>query len=125
MVAASETVWNAVILFIFFKGFKSLTELEVFDAFMELFGIQLTETSSEIAFRKLRVDINWLVEIVNSQLMIAHVLINNSSSDKNCFIVWNLLQNLTKALERLLELISFMIHQSQMESTTDEVFLQV
>jgi hypothetical protein len=58
MIAASETVWNAVILFIFFKGFKSLTELEVFDAFMELFGIQLTETSSEIAFRKLRVDIN-------------------------------------------------------------------
>ena len=125
MVAASKTVWNAMILFVFFKRFKSLTELEVFDAFMELFGIQLTETSSEIAFRKLRVDINWLVEIVNSQLMIAHVLINNSSSDKNCFIVWNLLQNLTKALERLLELISFMIHQSQMESTTDEVFLQV
>jgi len=58
MIATSETVWNAMILFVFFKGFESLTELEVFDAFMELFGIQLAETSSEIAFRKLRVNIN-------------------------------------------------------------------
>jgi hypothetical protein len=66
MVAASKTVGNAMILFVFFKGFKSLTELEVLNAFMELFGIQLTETSSEIAFRKLRVNINRLVEIVNS-----------------------------------------------------------
>ena len=112
-----------MILFVFFKGFELLTEHEVFDAFVELFGIQLTKASSEVAFRKLWINLNWLVEIVDGQLVIAHILVHNSSSNENCFIVRNLFQYLTKALECFLELIRFVVHQSQMESATDEVFL--
>ena len=101
-----------MILFVFFKWFELLTEHEVFDAFMELFGIQLTEASSEVTFRELWVNLNWLVEIFDGQLVIAHILVNNSSSDENCFIVRNLFQNLAKALECFLELIRFVVHQS-------------
>ena len=101
-----------MILFVFFKGFKLLTEHEVFDAFVKLFGVQLTEASSEVAFRELWVNLNRLVEIVDGQLVIAHILVHNSSRNENCFIVRNLFQNLAKALECFLELIRFVVHQS-------------
>ena len=92
---------------------------------MELFGVQLTKSSTEVTFRKLWVNLNGPVEIVDGKLVVAHILVNDSSSDENCFVVWNLFQDLAEALECFLELICFVVHQAQMESATNEVFLQV
>ena len=114
-----------MILFVLFKRFKLLTAHEVFDTFMELFGVQLTKSSTEVTFRKLWVNLNGPVEIVDGKLVVAHILVDYSSSDENCFVVWNLFQDLAEALESFLELVCFVVHQSQMESATDEVFLQV
>jgi hypothetical protein len=125
MITAPKSIRNTMILLVLFKRFKLLTKHEVFDAFMELFGIQFTKSSSEVSFRKLWVKFNRLVEIVDGELMVTHVLIDHSSSDENCFVVWNLFQNFTEALKCFLELICFVIHQSKMETTTDEVFLEV
>jgi hypothetical protein len=55
--------------------------------------------------------------------MVTHVLVNNTSRDVNSLVVWNLQEHLTEAFQSLLELISLVEHQTQMESTTDEVFL--
>ena len=79
-----------MILFVLFKRFKLLTAHEVLDAFMELFGVQLTKSSAEVAFRKLWVNLNGPVEIVYGKLVVAHILVDHSSSDENCFVVWNL-----------------------------------
>jgi type II restriction/modification system DNA methylase subunit YeeA len=65
MVAATQAVRDAMVLFILIKRFISLTEHEVFDSFMKLFGVKLAESSSEIAFWELWINLNWFVEIVN------------------------------------------------------------
>ena len=92
---------------------------------MELLGIQFAKSSSEITLTELWINLNRLIEIADSQLMVAHVLINNSSRNENSFIVWNLFQNFGEALQGLLELICFVIHQTKMEATTYEVLLEI
>ena len=49
--AAAETVIDTVVLFIFIQGLVSFTEFKVFNALVELFGVELAEASSEVTFR--------------------------------------------------------------------------
>jgi hypothetical protein len=63
------------------------------------------------------------MEIVNGQSMVSHILIDYTSCDKNCFVIFNINENFREAFECLMEVVDPVIHQAEMETTTDEVLL--
>jgi hypothetical protein len=57
--------------------------------------------------------------------VVSHILIHYSSGNEHGFVVWDFLEDFAEAFEGLLELVGFVIHQSQMKTATNKVFLQV
>jgi hypothetical protein len=69
--------------------------------------------------------LNSIREILYRELMIAHILINDPSSDIDGFIIINFLCNFAKALQCFLEFINSMIHQTEVEPAADKILLQL
>lgn len=69
--------------------------------------------------------LNGIGKILNSQLVVSHILINHTSRNIHRFIITYLLNDLSKALERFLKLINSMVHGAEMEPTAHKVFLQL
>ena len=83
MVAAGKTIVDTCILIL---GVKVLRCLEVLDRFEVAAGLQLRDTSPVEGLRIARVDLNGVVEVVNSKLVISHILIHKASSDEDCLV---------------------------------------
>ena len=77
-----------------------------------------------MALRSLGIMLDGIGEVLDSKFMISHVLINNTSRNINCFVVVYFLDDFPKTFESFLELINSMVHQPEVKSTADEIFLQ-
>lgn len=89
------------------------------------FAEVLTETSTEVAFGQVWIDSNGRIKVSNGQHMIAHVLIDSSSSNVHCLIAVYFLNDFCETSQSFLEVISSMIHQTKMELTAYEVWLKL
>ena len=98
--------------------------LEVFYGFLVPSGLELGDSSPVVGIRELSVDFDGLVEVVDSELMIAHVLVDESSRNVHGFIFRQLLQHVTVALQCLMELVGSMVHLPEMEPAGYEILRQ-
>lgn len=74
----------------------------------------------EVGKRVFGVYLNCFLEVFNGVLVVAHLLINQTSLNVNCFIVWKVLLNFIELLQSLLMLLFSAIHETQMEHRGDE-----
>ena len=73
----------------------------------------------------LLVDLDAGIEVIDRQLVVAHVVVDNTSSDKDRTVVLDLAQDLREALESVLELTNPMVHQAQVEAGADKSILKM
>ena len=57
--------------------------------------------------------------------MISHILINDTSSDENSFVVADSQKHFGETFECVLEFVKAVVHETKMESTTNEMLIQV
>jgi hypothetical protein len=57
--------------------------------------------------------------------MISHILIDHTSSDINSFVIVDSQKHFWETNESVLEFVEAVVHETKMESTTDEVFIEV
>ena len=88
MIAAALPVINARILLEL--GVKFIALLEVFDRLHVIARFQLRDASAVECLCVGTVDINGCIKVVNSELVISHVLVNETTSDVDILIFWHL-----------------------------------
>ena len=116
MIAAAEAVLNARIpvflfdliiinqLLLFF-----LCNREVIDGLLIPAGVVLAEASSEVAFREILVQLNRLIEILYGLNVVAHILVNRSSSYIDDLVILHFHNDFAEAVEGLVGLLCFMV----------------
>lgn len=57
--------------------------------------------------------------------MVSHILVNNASRNINRFIIIDSQKHLWKTFERILKFIETVVHETKMESTTDEMLVEI
>lgn len=68
------------------RVFIHLALSEVFFGVMERLDCQFANSSTIVPLAQFRVDFNALVEVIDRQLVVAHVLIYNSTRNVHCFV---------------------------------------
>ena len=87
MIAATLTVIDARILLGLSVKFKA--QLEVFDRLHVIARFQLRDASAVECLCIGTVDTNGCIKVVNSELVISHVLVNETTSDVDILIFWH------------------------------------
>jgi hypothetical protein len=98
---------------------------EVLDGVVESLGLELADASSVVGLRTLCVYLYGLREVLYCILVVTHVLEHNASSNEDRLVVWDLLQDLTEALQSILVPRCLVVHQPKMEPAADEVLLHL
>jgi len=129
MVAAAKSIkysWVSIKINIIFYEFVFFLsrDLKVINSTSKIFDEVLAKTSTKVAFWKVLIDRNSSIKVSNSQLMITHILINSSSCNIHCLVIIYFLNNFWKAFKSILETISPVLHETKMELTADEIWLQ-
>ena len=143
VMSTTETILNAPVLLkgrrigFFLICFMLLGLLEVlYSLFVTLLSMsalaksveglrQLSESSDALLLVcELFIDVNSLQEVLNSHLVVTHVVVNDASCNVNSRVILDLDEDLRKALQGLSGLISPVVHQAKMEPRADEVLLQ-
>ena len=88
MITAPLTVIDSRIFLGLGVKFKAL--LEVFDRLHVTARFQLGDASTVECLCIGRLDINGCIKVVNSELVISHVLVNKTTSDIDILIFWRL-----------------------------------
>jgi hypothetical protein len=65
---------------------------------------------------------NGRIKVIDSELVIAHVLVDETTCDIHILIFWHLHKHAAQTLEGLVETIQSVIEETQMESAAYEVF---
>ena len=123
VIALAETIRNAsidlIIHLILFGQF------EVFDCIGRIHQMNLADTFSIISFREFLVNSDGIVEVLDSQLMVTHVLIHDAPGDVDSFVIVDSRQNFRKTFEGILEFVKSVVHETKMEPATHEVLLNI
>jgi len=123
VIALAETIRNTSINLIL--TFKLFGLFKVFDCILWIHQIYLAYASSIISFREFGVYSDGIVEVLDSQLVVSHILIHNASSYIDSFVIIDSHQNFWKTQEGILKFVKTVVHETKMESTTHEVLLNV
>jgi hypothetical protein len=107
MIAAALTVINPRILLRLRVKFKAL--LEVFDRLHIPARFQLRDASAIKCLCKGRLDINGRIKVIDSELVIAHVLVDETTSDIDILIFWHLHKHAAQALKGFVKTIESVI----------------
>ena len=83
--------------------------------------LQFTHSTPVESLRRPLIKLYGRVKVIDSKLMVSHVLVNYSSRNKDSLIFRKFLENIRKAFQSLVELISPMVHKAQMEATGYEI----
>ena len=65
---------------------------------------------------------NGRIKVIDSELVIAHVLVDETTCDIDVLIFWHLHKHAAEALEGFVETIQSVVEETQMESAAYEVF---
>ena len=77
---------------------------------MKILGVQLASTSPIISDSQMWVYLDSFIKIVDSQSMVAHVLVNDTPGNIYRLVLGHLDQHFTEAFESFLELIGLVKH---------------
>jgi hypothetical protein len=98
MVATSLTVIDSsIFLRVILLEFQAL--FEVINGFMVPSRLELRDSSSVECFRESFVNFNGCIEVINSELVVPHILIDESSCNIDCLIIWQFLEDVGETLE--------------------------
>ena len=116
VVATTKPILNARVLDHFFifreLNFVILSLFEILDSLSKPFGIILAKTPPKVPLRPIGVMLDGVCEVLDSKLMIAHILVDNTSSYVNGFVIIYLLNHFSKAFKGFLKFVDSMVHQA-------------
>lgn len=118
VITAALTVKNTRV---FMLGVQIEALLKILNSFHITATLQLGDTSSIESFGIPGLYCDGLVEVVNGELMISHVLVDKAACYKNGLILGHLHEHAAEALEGLIKSVEVAVHGAQMEATTNKV----
>ena len=113
MIAATESIIDSSTLFLV------QTASEIVNSFMNQSGLQLGDSHVEVRLSVAWINLNCCFEVTDSELMVAHVLVHQTSLDVNCLVVIKQLLDTSELLQSFVEALCPAEHKSQMEHRRD------